>query len=100
MSNSKYTLHEVTTPALEQEFIDLPKRLYAGNKYWVCPFDDDIKAVFDPQRNKLYADGEAMAASLREQNGQVDSVRVKLSMLEGAYQQIDGQIALLRSMES
>lgn len=60
MSNSKYTLHEVTTPALEQEFIDLPKRLYAGNKYWVCPFDDDIKAVFDPQRNKLYADGEAI----------------------------------------
>ena len=47
--------------------------------------------------DKLYHDGESMAASLREQNGQVDSVRVKMSMLEGAYQQIEGQIAVLRS---
>ena len=32
MSNSKYTLREVTTPALEQEFIDLHKRLYKGHE--------------------------------------------------------------------
>ena len=57
MSNSKYTLQEVTTKALEEEFIDLPKRLYKGNRNWVCPLDDDIKAVFDPAKNKLYADG-------------------------------------------
>ena len=50
--------------------------------------------------DKLYTDGEAMAASLREQNGQVDSVRVKMSMLEGAYQQIEGQIAVLRTSVS
>ena len=46
--------------------------------------------------DKLYENSETMAASLREQNGAVDSIRVKLSMLEGAYQQIEGQIAVLR----
>ena len=60
MSNSKYTLREVTTKALEEEFIALPKRLYKGNRNWVCPLDDDIRAVFDPAKNKLYSDGEAI----------------------------------------
>ena len=32
MSNAKYTLKEVTSKALEQEFIDLHKRLYKGNR--------------------------------------------------------------------
>ena len=71
MNNSKYTLHEVTTPALEKEFIDLPKRHYKGDKYWVCPFDDDIKAVFDPKRNKLYADGETIRWVARNTKGEV-----------------------------
>ena len=60
MSNKKYTLKEVTDKALEREFIELPKRLYKGNRNWVCPLDDDIKAVFDPAKNKLYQDGEAI----------------------------------------
>ena len=47
--------------------------------------------------DKLYHDSETLAGDLRQQNGQLDSVRVKLSMLEGAYQQIEGQIAMLRS---
>ena len=50
MSNTKYTLKEVTDKALEREFIDLPKRLYKGNRNWVCPLDNDILAVFDPAK--------------------------------------------------
>ena len=55
MSNKKYTLKEVTDKALEREFIELPKRLYKGNRNWVCPLDDDIKAVFDPAKSCVTA---------------------------------------------
>ena len=71
MSNTKYTLQEVTDLALEYEFIELPKRLYKGNHYWVCPLDDDIKAVFDSKRNKLFADGEAIRWIAYDANGEV-----------------------------
>ena len=71
MSNTKYTLKEVTTAALEKEFIELPKRLYKGNRYWVCPLDEDIKAVFNPQKNKLLADGEAIRWVAYDQTGEV-----------------------------
>lgn len=60
MSKSKYTLQEVTSKALEREFIELPKRLYKGNRNWVCPLDEDIANVFNPEKNKLFSDGEAI----------------------------------------
>ena len=64
-------MREVTNASLEREFIDLPKRLYEGNRYWVCPMDSDIKAVFDPTRNKLYADGEAIRWVAYNDKGEV-----------------------------
>ena len=71
MSIMKYTLKEVTDKLLEKEFIELPKRLYKGNRNWVCPLDEDIKAVFDPSKNKFYADGEAIRWVAYNQEGEV-----------------------------
>ena len=72
MANRKYTLLEVTlgNRALEREFLDLPKKIYKGNPNWVCPFDDSIKAVFDPKKNKLFADGEAIRWVARNAEGE------------------------------
>ena len=44
----------------------------------------------------MYAATESMSAQLRTQNEAVENLRVKVNMLEGAHQQIDGQIAVLR----
>ena len=62
MANKKYTLLEVKAgdKRIEREFLDLPKMIYKGNPNWVCPFDDSIKAVFDPTKNKLFKDGDAI----------------------------------------
>ena len=62
MATKRYTLAEIKLgdKHLEQEFIALPKRLYKDNPNWVCPFDSSIKAVFDPKKNKLFNDGEAI----------------------------------------
>ena len=62
MAIEKYRLVEVVAcdKHLESEFIDLPKRLYRECSNWVCPFDSSIKAVFDPKKNKLFAEGEAI----------------------------------------
>lgn len=46
--------------------------------------------------DKLYAATEQMGNDLRNQNDQVENLRVQVSMLEGTHQQIDGQIAILR----
>ena len=63
MNKEKYTLQEVTTPALEREWLDFPKRIYKGNRNWVCPLDVDVLEVFNPSKNELFADGEAVGAN-------------------------------------
>ena len=71
MDNAKYTLKEVRTKQDEREFLDLPKRIYRGNRNWVCPLDDDIISVFDPKRNEMFVDGEAIRWLAYDRNGEV-----------------------------
>ena len=64
--------------------------------------EDFVSASFVLQQahedlEKLYAATEQMGNDLRNQNGEVDSIRVKLSMLEAMHQQIEGQIAILEA---
>ena len=62
MATAKYTLKEVRREdkALVREFLELPKRIYRDTPQWVCPFDSSIEAIFDPAKNKLFEDGEAI----------------------------------------
>lgn len=71
MKPDKYTLQEVTSEALEREWLDLPKQIYRGNRNWACPLDPSIRAVFDPAKNELFADGEAIRWVVRDRKGAV-----------------------------
>lgn len=66
---SKYILEEVIGERLEQEFIDLPKKLYKDCKYWVCPLDGDIRGVFNTEKNRLFNGGEAIRWIARDAEG-------------------------------
>ena len=68
---NEYSLEEVTSARLEREFLDLPKRIYKNNPYWVCPLDNDIRGRFDPQVNELLQDGEAIRWIARNAQGEV-----------------------------
>ncbi len=51
---------EVKTQEHIKEFVEFPKRLYKGDKNWVCPLDKEAEAVFDPARNNAFRRGEAI----------------------------------------
>uniref|UniRef100_UPI0040562F2E hypothetical protein n=1 Tax=Alistipes sp. TaxID=1872444 RepID=UPI0040562F2E len=55
----EYELQEVCDRRSEQEFLDVVERIYAGNPYYVRPFDGSIRGIFDPKRNKMFRGGEA-----------------------------------------
>ncbi len=71
MAQSKYTLQEVVTSRDAKEFIDLPKMIYRGNPYFVCPIDSDIRKVFDPAVNPLFKGGEAIRWIVKDASGKV-----------------------------
>ena len=45
---------------------------------------------------KLYAQAEQLGEELRDRDGQLETVRLKVNMLEATHQQLDGQMAVLR----
>ncbi len=73
----KYTLEEIGSGAAgkksvaAREFLELPKRLYRGNRNWVCPLDGDIESVFDPAQNKKFSGGDAVRWIARDESGKV-----------------------------
>ena len=46
--------------------------------------------------DKLYAQAEELGHTLREKDGELDTVRVKANMLQSTHQQLEGQMAVLR----
>lgn len=68
----QYILQEVDSPKLEQEFLDVVKLIYRDYPNYVRPFDSSIKQIFDPKKNKLFSDGEAIRWVVKES----DSCRV------------------------
>jgi len=41
------------------KFLDTTRIIYKEDKVWVCPFDNDIEAIFDPDKNPYFKHGDA-----------------------------------------
>ena len=54
-----------------KEFLDVARVIYKNDTTWVCPLDDDIEAVFDPQQNTSFKKGEAQRWILKNEKGQL-----------------------------
>ncbi|MFR9651754.1 MAG: hypothetical protein SNG35_07005 [Rikenellaceae bacterium] len=71
MSNEKFTLHQVQSAKDVKEFHKLAKRIYKGNKNWVCPIESDIEKIFNPEKNQLFNGGEAIRWIVKNSSGEV-----------------------------
>ena len=61
---------------------------YASASFVLQQAHDDL--------DRLYAQAEELGQTLREKDGELDTVRVKANMLESTHQQLEGQMAVLR----
>ncbi len=50
-------LTKVSDRKTEKMFLDTPRIIYKNDTTWVCPLDNDIKAVFDPEENPYHKHG-------------------------------------------
>ena len=62
---------------------------YASASFVLQQAHDDL--------DRLYAQAESCAQQLRQKDGDLETARVKVSMLEATHQQLDGQMAVLQS---
>lgn len=56
----QYILVEVKSRSDERVWLHADRPIYEGYENWVCPLDNDILAVFDNKKNKMFSHGEAI----------------------------------------
>ena len=61
---------------------------YASASFVLQQAHDDLE--------KLYAQAEKMGEDLHNRDGELETIRLKVNMLESVHQQLDGQMAVLR----
>ena len=66
-----YSITEVKDKQQEDAFIMLPVRLYAGNRYWIRPLDNDVCNVFNEHKNPCFKDGECVRWLLNDDKGEI-----------------------------
>lgn len=67
-SSNKYTLHEIKTSNDKKKFTDVPVKIYKYTESWIRPLTNEIEAVFEPSKNKLFDNGEAIRWVLIDAN--------------------------------
>ncbi|RYD89326.1 MAG: hypothetical protein EOP50_17700, partial [Sphingobacteriales bacterium] len=66
-----FQLIEVTTPALEQAFLEVNVVVNKGNPNYIRPLDKDVNDVFDRAKNKTYRFGETARWILKDSDGKL-----------------------------
>lgn len=75
LQTKNYKLVEVTDPKAEREFLAFPSRLYKDDGNFIRPLDQDVKAIFNREKNKFYRKGDSRRWLLKnDQNETVGRV--------------------------
>jgi hypothetical protein len=64
-----FTVEEVLSEKQKRAFLDVPHRIYAKDPVWVCPLDQEVEAVFNPDKNPFFGHGEATRWLLKDSTG-------------------------------
>jgi hypothetical protein len=48
----------VSNKKTRKQFLDVARIIYKNDPVWVCPFDNEIEAIFDPEKNPYHKHGE------------------------------------------
>jgi hypothetical protein len=54
-----------------KKFLDVPRIIYKNDNIWVCPLDNEIKAIFDPGKNPYYKHGETVRWFLEDDKNEL-----------------------------
>ena len=55
----------------KRAFLNSAKEIYKNDPVWVCPLDNEIDAIFNPEKNTFYKHGDAERWILRNKKGKL-----------------------------
>lgn len=82
----------VTDRKTRKKFLDAARIIYKNDPVWACPFNNEIEAIFNPEKNPYYKHGEADRWILEDDNNNLTG-RIAAFVdrnLAGSYEQPTG----------
>ncbi len=64
-----YFIEEVKDNNLRKAFYKVQHIVYQGDENWVCPLDEEIESIFNPQTNVYFTHGDATRFVMKDENG-------------------------------
>jgi hypothetical protein len=64
-------LIKVSDKKTRQMFLDTSRIIFRNDKTWVCPLDNDINGIFNPEKNPYFKHGSAERWILTDKNNQL-----------------------------
>ncbi len=87
---------EVKTAKDATKFIRLPIQLYKDVGEWIRPIDKEIAAIFDPEKNKSFGQGECIRWIVEDQNGVIG--RIAAFYLDKPETGIEGRVGFFEAV--
>jgi len=63
-------IQEVNNSTTEEQWIGLPWKIYENDKNWIPHLKQDVRKIFDTEKNKLFKDGKAWRWLVLNDNGE------------------------------
>jgi hypothetical protein len=82
-------------------FLHTARIIYKNDKTWVCPFDNEINAIFDPEKNPYFKHGEVDRWILLDNNKPVGRIAAFIDRnLAYSYEQPTGGIGFFECIDN
>ena len=93
-------LIEVVNKASEKQFLKLPWDIYKNDPSWIPHITQDIKKVFNPEKNKYYKEGEAARWILKKDGKTVGRIAAFIhDKLSKGFEQPTGGIGFFECID-
>lgn len=69
LTPKRMKITEVNDKKTRKNFLDVARLLYKDDPNWICPLDNDIEAIFDPQKNNFHQHGKCTRWVLTDDKG-------------------------------
>jgi hypothetical protein len=68
--SSSMTIIPVSDKQTSKDFLEVARFIYKNDKNWICPLDQDINTIFNPDKNPFFKHGKCNRWLLKDNNGQ------------------------------
>ena len=93
-------LIKVTDRKTKQMFLDTARMIYKNDRTWVCPLDNEINAIFDPDKNAYFKHGELERWILLENDKPVGRIAGFIDYkIANSYEQPTGGIGYFECID-